>query len=383
MEVDGAVSGTASGLQMLSEPVSSLVGPQKAIVILANFANKPLACSGSQVQSLMFGATASVDAVYKETSFNQVAFAGDLVGPLNLTQTSSNCNYTAWGDEAARLATAQGINLANYNRQVFVFPQPDNCGFAGVGTVGGNPSKTWIVSCDWLTAYVHEIGHNLTMLHAGAAAGEYADGSCFMGNPFSTPKLNAPHRLQMGWADSTQVKSLSGTGGTFTLESLGGSTGLQVIKVPNAGNDTYISFRTPTGTDANLRTEYRNRLSIHSWSGGPNATFLKALVAPGSSYTDSALGLTVRHISQDGVRASIQVDFGCTAQTPTLALTPASQAIGSNANAVAQLTLQNNDGLGCPNRSFNITHSVSAGWSSTRPLTRRRAAGTGRCTAPR
>lgn len=365
MEVDAAVSGMASGLQMLSEPVASLVGPQKAIVILANFANKPLACSGSQVQNLMFGASASVDAIYKETSFNQLAFAGDMVGPINLTQTSSNCNYTAWGDEAARIATAQGINLANYNRHVFVFPQPDSCGFAGVGTVGGNPSKTWIVSCDWLTAYVHEIGHNLTMLHSGAATGEYADGSCFMGNPFNTPKLNAPHRIQMGWADSTQVRTLSGTGGSFTLESLGSSTGLQVIKVPNGGNDTYISFRTPTGTDANLRTEYRNRLSIHTWSGGPNATFLKSLVAPGSSYTDTALGLTVRHISQDGARASIQVDFGCSAQTPTLALTPSSQVIGPNTNAVAQLTLQNNDGPGCPSRSFNITHTVSAGWSST------------------
>lgn len=54
---------------------------------------------------------------------------------MNLTQTKFQ-------------ATAQGINLANYNRHVFVFLQSDNCGFVGVGTVGGNPSRTWILSCD-------------------------------------------------------------------------------------------------------------------------------------------------------------------------------------------------------------------------------------------
>lgn len=376
LEVDGAVSGESSGLQMLTEPVASITGPQKAIVILANFANKPLACSGNQVQNLMFGATASVDAIYKETSFNQLAFAGDMVGPINLTQTSSNCNYTAWGDEAARIATAQGIDLGSYNRHVFVFPQPDNCGFAGVGTVGGNPSKTWIVSCDWLTAYVHEIGHNLTMLHSSTPTSEYADGSCFMGNPFAAPKLNAPHRVQMGWADAAQVQTLSGTGGSFALESLGSSAGLQVIKVPNGGHDTYISFRTAVGTDANLRSEYRNQLSIHTWSGGPSNTILKALVAPGSSYTDTALGLTVRHVSQDGARASVQIDFGCSTQAPTLTLSPASQVIGPNATAVAQLSVQNNDGLGCPNRIFNLTHSISASWSSTLPGTISLAPGT-------
>jgi hypothetical protein len=77
---------------------------------------------------------------------------------------------------------------------VYGFPQSNGCGWAGLGTVGGNPSAAWTNGTFNLLVVGHEMGHNFGLYHAhslicpgvtlgtNCSTGEYGDPFEIMGN---------------------------------------------------------------------------------------------------------------------------------------------------------------------------------------------------------
>lgn len=67
--------------------------------------------------------------------------------------------------------TSQGIKLENYQHRVYVLPHAisSTCGWEGLGNVGcGVACRAWIVSCERVEVYAHELGHNLGLRHASS-----------------------------------------------------------------------------------------------------------------------------------------------------------------------------------------------------------------------
>src|SRR5499427_4791943 len=100
-------------------------GVQNTLVIIANFTDAAVAPTPSQVQDIMFSDPDgySIDAFYRETSFGNVGFSGQVVGPFTINySTTSPCDYSSWANAADAAATASGVNLASYPRHLYVLP---------------------------------------------------------------------------------------------------------------------------------------------------------------------------------------------------------------------------------------------------------------------
>ena len=58
-------------------------------------------------------------------------------------------------------------NLSTYLRHVYAFRNKPHCQFAGLATVGGNPSSVWInVNTNNWHPSAHEFGHTLGLYHS-------------------------------------------------------------------------------------------------------------------------------------------------------------------------------------------------------------------------
>jgi hypothetical protein len=376
---DNEVTLPADGatVQPVEVAAAAVAGEQKTIVIGINFQNANLECSQSQIHGFVFDGAQSVNGLYQETSLGNLWFTGDVVGPFTINYNSSGaCDYNAWATAAEAAATAAGVNVSQYTRKVYVFSKVNGCGWAGLGTVGGNPSRAWIATCDLADVYAHELGHNLGMHHASTDADnndvsdcEYCDNSDVMGyGGVGLRALNAPHREQMGWQTDGKVQSIVSNGVYMVAPLETSSTPYpQTLKIAKPGTSEfyYFSYRRRLGYDVNMPVAYADRTSVHHYQGsGAAQTFLISNLPDSGSFTDPLSGLTVMQLGHNDDFVTLDVSYGCTPAAPSANVSPANQ------NAVAGTTLSytmsvvNADSAACGSSTFLLSRSVPAGWTS-------------------
>ncbi len=321
LPADGTVQPVQTGLSA----AAAVSGEQRTIVLLANFTDAALSCSTDEVRDLMFTDISdnSVDDLYQETSLTEVWFTGDVAGPYTLDYYSSgSCDYSGWASALEAAASAEGINFSAYNRKVYVSPRSNTCGWAGLGTVGGNPSRSWILRCGIPDVYAHELGHNLGMYHASKETvtpdgkktiNEYGDTSDIMGyGGYPLRQINAPHQEQMGWRAPAQIQTVT-AGGLYDIAPLElyalETVAPQVLKIaiPNTYDSYYLSYRQSIGFDGNLRPEYLDGLAVHRYNGGRSRTYYLTTLADGLSYVDATHGMTFTQVGHSAQGVSVDI----------------------------------------------------------------------------
>ena len=366
-----------NSFETLAPAATAMVsGDQKTIVLVADFNDTAVSCPTLDIEDSLFTDPnqQSVNHLYRETSLNQVQFSGAVAGPYAINYTSTDtCNVSAWAQAAEAQALASGINLEEYNRKVYVLPKQNSCGYVGLSTIGGNPSRAWIFRCDMPDVFAHELGHSLGMGHAGNATGEYNDTSDIMG--FSGPglrQINGPHQEQMGWRDPQQISEINADGiyDIAPLElDVASSSAPQLLKIrkPDTSEWYYLSFRQPIGFDASLSNTYLSGLSIHRHAGNGSTSktvWIETLV-DGKNYSDMVNGLSITQLSYSENSVSIQIAFSntCTRNTPTVNLAPLSQTDLAGTTLQYDLSITNNDTASCPESSWSLATHIPAGWS--------------------
>ena len=351
---------------------AALAGAQNTLVLTGNFTDKGLSCAATDINNKVFGTTNSVADFYRQTSNGNVTFNGTMYGPYQMTAASTDaCNFQAWSAQLENQAAAQGINLNNYPRRIFVFPT-SSCGI-GYGTVGGSPSRAWIFRCDLTDLFTHEVGHNLGFQHASTASDQYGDRSDVMGySGLALRQNNAPNKYTTGWFGSSWTRSVAGSG-IFTLDPTATPSPVnpQVLTVakPDTGDSYFISFRQPIGYDTGLSSSYQNLVSIHRGSTSMGQyTYLLGTVGAGGSYTDSTNGYTfaVNSVGTSSATVSVTINGAtCTRAAPTVTVSPVSQSAASGKSIGYQMTVTNNNSPGCGTSSFAFTSVVPSGWSNS------------------
>jgi hypothetical protein len=154
-----------------------------------------------------------------------------------------------WADALNTAAINQGYDLDAYSRRIYVLPAENTCGWAGLGTVGGNPSSSWIVRCDIEGVYAHELGHNLGMRHASTTTNPYGDNSDIMGASSALYKINAPHHDQMGWLPDSEILEVTESG-SYDIAPLGITPALaiapQILKIAKPDTSEFYYLLSPT-----------------------------------------------------------------------------------------------------------------------------------------
>lgn len=353
--------------------VPAVVGEQKTLVLVANFTDAAVSCSTTKIRDTVFTdpLNKSIDDLYQEASYGQLWLTGDVHGAYNINYSSTSaCDFYAWSYAAEMAAQAQGVNLNAYSRKVYVLPNKNACGYVGLGTIGGNPSQSWIFACDMPDAFAHELGHNLGNHHASTPSSEYGDNSDIMGySNVGLRHMNAPHKEAMGWLPTTQVVTVT-QDGTYTIAPLAlnpaNTVAPQVLKI--AKRDTnefyYFSYRRPLGFDASLATMYTDRVNVHRYSGsGASYTYFLQALSDGGSLQDTVNGITVTQLSHDTAKATLRVSMTCTPAAPLLSVSPSSQHAAPGATVQYTVSVTNTDSAACAQASLGLTSTVPTGWT--------------------
>lgn len=404
LAADGGSTGGSNGG---TAALPNTFGEQKVLVMLVNFQDKTTQpWSRATIEDRFI----TIDQFIQENSYQQTWLNTDVTNWMTLPlSASATCNYDELAALADQQATNAGINIGNYNRLVYMFPE-NSCPYIGLGTVGGAPSRAWIKrDASWETI-AHELGHNFGLYHshdlvcAGKSVGdmatlgsecssrEYGDYADIMG-AWMPGHFNTYQKDRLGWLGN-KVQTITADG-TYTLspqeESGNNPLALKVLRGidPNSGREWwyYLEMRKAVGFDSSLPTwenNFLNGITVHM--GTPeygNSNFLLDMkpetydhlldgaLEPGYTFVDSDTGIRIRTDSFSSNNAQVTIETSgtapvCTNSNPTISATPEqSQWVAAGTQVTYQVTVTNNDSAACNSSNFALSATQLSGWNNS------------------
>jgi len=319
-------------------------------VILINFKdNTSTPFTRSDVQARVTGTT-GIKPFFEEESKGRWSVSGTVFGWYTLNTTSTSCDWSTWTTMGSNAVTAAGNSLSGYTNFLYVIPDTNACGWAGVAYVNGTKSvMNGNISVQVMT---HELGHNYGLGHANAlycTSGTTRVAISSTSNctskayqdPFSTMGNNAlrhNHGSQLGEIGflTSSEKVIATPGNTYTIAPHLGSGATKLVRVPR-GDGTYLDLdlRTPygvfdnfaTGSPATVGVTIRLAVGSASPTSSPKGTDLidttpsttdlkDAPLLVGRTLTDPVSGLSIKTLSSDSSGVKVQVREGIAPSAP-------------------------------------------------------------------
>jgi hypothetical protein len=383
-----ALGGSTAVQQLVPATLPNTFGEQRTLVILVNFQDNPIeAYTVADVQSVVFDATSRF---FFENSYQQSWLSGDVVGWYTIALSSTGCDSSTLAAQAQAAASSAGVDLMAYSHHLYVFPQNASCGWAGLSSVGGNPSQSWINGSLQLRIVAHELGHGLGLWHSHAmdcgavvlanscGISEYGDVVDTMGGPIGVrfaAHFNPFQKERLGWLNSGASPPITTvtTSGTYTLEAYevtsSAPKALKILKStdPTTGAKTwyYLEARRAVGSDDflddwYLTTNVLNGVLIRtgSDSGGNTSNMLDltpatdswwdAALVVGQSFTDPNTGMTITTDAVSATGAAVTVRF---------------EETGGASSSPPAVVVSTDQSTYTRNQSVSITAKVTAGSS--------------------
>lgn len=397
--------------------VCQSTGVQRSIVILVNQPSVPQPqLTVQQVRDLFFSTSQrSLTGYWNEVSDGRTSTTGDVVGWYTLSRDYSCSEYWQMRDEVIQLADAD-VDFTQYDRIFIAHPAPPaGCDYGGRGTLACGTVQTQdgavTASTSWLRAeYLrtvnqgveltsHEGGHNLSLHHAssrdfGAEAlgpenaygtvSEYGDNFSSMGY-WNMGHYAAPHKVQIGWLEPSQVAQVDSTDGTFTLTPYAASGGLKALRVRRGYYGQgwlWLEYRQPVGNyDTALSSQVFGGALIHYEGAYPSsytyvldftpetASWYDPALLPGTAGTTwvdpySNLRLTVQSATPTGLTVSVQYEqVPCVTGTPEVHVYSLQEYAAPGWDAEFDVEVKNTDTLGCPVTAFYPSAVFPEGWT--------------------
>ncbi len=387
-------------------PDQNTKGIQKTAIILLNFTDDARqTTSVEKVKATNFTTSTSTSAYFTENSYGQTTFEGDVFGwyTLNFDAASrATCDVSLWAEAAKAEAVRAGVNFSNYTRLGFVFPRQTSCAFAGIGTMGGNPSVFYNNGYGSFMNYAHEIGHNLGLFHANAitcgdkaidsyancAYVEYGDKSDNLGY-WNSGHYTGAHKVAVDWLTSSQIQTVA-TNGVYTLAPIEFPAGTKTLRILKEDTNEwyYITYRQPIGFEAMVLNEpgiptgipgtFFDGASIHIWNQIPSYHTVLVDTTPGSAlqaddsvlhdnatFLDPANGLKITQLSHSTSSVRLNIEFlpkTCIRANPSIEFTYSMlggyPGVAQNFKGV----VRNNDSTSCPSSTFSLGATVPTGF---------------------
>ncbi|MBI2621769.1 MAG: hypothetical protein HYW63_03975 [Candidatus Levybacteria bacterium] len=410
--------GGGSDLTTVLSQASGPTGDQHTIAMLINFTNNSTyqPWTPTEVSGVLFTNNNSVDALYKDSSFNTTGFSGDVTNWMTVPYDNTNCSsmYSTWASAADQAATSAGYDLSSYTRKLYVLAGPVGCSYNGWSSIGGNPSRSYVTMIP-AGLVAHELGHAIGMWHASTiscgskaidsysqcSVSDYGDPYDVMGEHYITMyPQNGAHKVEQTWIPSSRIQTV-GLSGTYTISPLEiDTTSTQVLKIlkpdsylSSTGNSYYyVDYRLPTGFDSSLPLSMTQGAGVVIWPVNKNdpstgsynnrntarldttpgdGDFSNSALSDGSSFEDLINGITITQTSHSSQAAEVEIAFGpgiCIKSSPSLSISPSSQTGSAGQTLNYSVTVNNNDSLTCLSTTFGFDVSgLPAGSSFSAP----------------
>ena len=409
-------SGGSGSVVIIQAALPNTLGAQKTLLILVNFSDAPTLqpFTPTQGAAVAFGEMNNYDF---EVSYQQTTSVGDVTPWYTLPMTSAGCDPSTMATQGQAAATAGGFVLSNYKRYIFAFPS-NGCGWLGLGTIGGNPSKSWIFANRGfgLPVVMHEMGHNLGLYHShsldcgaavvgssGCTTSEYGDALDVMGGTPSvgfagnrpSAHFNAFQKERLGWLNagiSPPLTTVQNNSGQFSIGNLEAprSNTPRALKIANQLPTCnlpptewyYVEKREAVGFDsflAELPNSVSSGVILHRVTeGDADSSYLLDMTPAtsswpdvqlnaGSTFTDPATGLSIQPASVGTGFANVNITYAAPscATPPRVSLSPVDtqwRAPGETINYA--VTVTNADGCQCAATAYDVSATVPGGWSA-------------------
>lgn len=356
VEASGDASSTKSGPSIAA--ASPTQGAKSVLVIVADFSDfpgRPLDKGPSPDESLTTGYITNRLGTEASDFFEQCSYGKSSIGTVTVTNllrlSGTLAGYATAGNAnglknaALAAATTAGFTTSSYDRVAVVFADTSGIvgnqfGFAGLADIAG--SFSWFNGYFTLAIVTHELGHNYGLRHANlwqipvasvnpvdpaGSSDEYGDVFDVMGegpgNATTQPSHFNPWFLnRIDWLPNTAVQNIS-SGGSYRLyrfdhagADLATTRALKVQRdasttywlglrrkylghgtLGDVANGAYITW----GYDSNVQS---NLIDIDT----PGTDARDASLNVGSTFTDSAAGITFNVTASGGSGADEYID---------------------------------------------------------------------------
>jgi hypothetical protein len=267
----GRASASVPGRSASAGEPSARLGERKMVVLAVTFRDAPMAPIGiDELRDLVFDAPEGMNAFFREASYENVWFSGEVRGWYELP---IDCTKKEKILRAAVDAADADVFFPLYEHVLIYFPFVPGCE-AGLPRGRSVPEPVTtddgvvVMSVAWVPhgyapgAPAHEVGHNLGLSHAQlktcphgtlddrCAALEYGDDFDVMGG--QRGHFSAYAKESLGWLTPQVVDN----GGTFELAAIEApTTAVQALKLPapkegRCAQWYYLEHRAATGFDA-------------------------------------------------------------------------------------------------------------------------------------
>jgi hypothetical protein len=374
------------------------------LVLLVNFQDNAgqTPFNLDQTRDAVFG---DVSNFYREASYGQTWLEGEVRGWYTLP-IASTCNTIDISAAADAAAAADGLELGDYGRIIYVMKSAEQCFWSGSSNMWVYPSRAWLNGTLSPKVIAHELGHGFGLHHSDFLdCGDRVLGpDCvratddkfdLMGASSEPAHFNGFQKELLGWLQPSDIRTVTVTG-TYNIAPLEISGGQlpKLIKIPKGtdpvtGGSTwyYLEYRQALGFDSFLagNANVMNGVLVHTGSDlddnssllldmTPNSNLLTfydrsdPALAVGSSFSDPDAGVTLTTIWADANSARVAIELNqsvCVAGIPGLTVLPGtSQAVTAGTLLSFQVELTNVDsGPACAASDFSIQENASAGWT--------------------
>jgi hypothetical protein len=237
----------------LGESRQPLTGPAKRTFKIAAI-SLDTTVTAAKFQTRVFNDVDSPTAFYRDNSYGDWTFQGDVFGPYTIP--IANCNeanlYTIAAD-AKTAAAADGLDPTKYDNFMYYVPASAGCTWGGIAEVGVNEVKGFVNAVNsWYrgtgcVVLSQELGHNFGLLHSHSCTSnpyitktyggttqctgfsEYGDQYTPMGG--GCGHFNAPESAAQGFISGCNTLDVTSSG-TFEIGPIEAKcSGAQVIRV--------------------------------------------------------------------------------------------------------------------------------------------------------
>ncbi len=312
----GVANTSSDNVDIIETPKLDSVGEQKTLVLLFQYKDSPNPpFTKEEVKKIIF--EGQFQKFYKEQSYDQVSFSGDVYGwftldgeAMDICQSNNFFIAEETINDTLKKLIADNVDVVKYRRIISLYNHPEflrGCALIGkvdrvingkhltfseafigrISPLAANPVRpfSWSALEDTLS---HEMGHNLGLPHANFwhCGNETLSGKCFeieygnffdiMGARTSALHLNAYYKKLLNWLPPHRVLTISKSG-RYTINTLETSSGTVLAEIPHPISHTpYIAL------------EYRQGIGFDQGLSSPGLLG-NLIVKKGSSFTADLL----------------------------------------------------------------------------------------------